>query len=312
MRMIGHLDSGVKARSFSDYLTVKGIENQVEPEKDGTWSVWIHSEEQLEWAKKLLGLFQKNPMDPEYQSAARAAEDVRLKKRKEQEEYERRVKSRRHLFRPLAAHGFGPVTFALIFISVLVFVAMNATPDGAKVEHVLQISRSDFNNVDRLSLLKQFLERVRGFRELFPEIRAGEVWRLFTPMFLHYGFLHIFFNMLWLRDLGSMIEARQNSLLLIIQVAVMSALSNVAQYLVIGFYFGGMSGVVYGLLGYIWIRGKFDPASGLFLHPSTLTMMIIWLFAGIVGLLGPIANTAHAVGLLTGMAWGFISSLRHR
>lgn len=310
--MIGHLDSGVKARSFSDYLTVKGIENQIEPEKDGTWTLWIHSEEQLSWAKDLLSLFQKNPTDPEFQTATRAAEAIREKKRKEQEEYERRVKGRRHLFRPLTAYGFGPVTFVLIFISVLVFVAMNVSPEGPKLEHALQISRSDFNNVDHLSLLKQFAERVSGIRQLFPEIRAGEVWRLFTPMFLHYGFLHIFFNMLWLRDLGSMIEARQNSLLLITQVAIMSALSNVAQYLVIGFYFGGMSGVVYGLLGYIWIRGKFDPGSGLFLHPSTVTMMIIWLFAGIVGLLGPIANTAHAVGLLTGMAWGFISSLRHR
>ena len=59
MRMIGHLDSGVKARSFGDYLTMKGIENQVESEKDGTWAVWILSEEQLQWAKDLFALYQQ-------------------------------------------------------------------------------------------------------------------------------------------------------------------------------------------------------------------------------------------------------------
>ncbi|HWI58437.1 MAG TPA: rhomboid family intramembrane serine protease [Bacillota bacterium] len=73
-----------------------------------------------------------------------------------------------------------------------------------------------------------------------------------------------------------------------------------------------MSGVVYGLLGYIWMRSKFDAGSGLFLHSSTVTMMLIWLVACYTGLLGPIANTAHTVGLLLGMGWGYLSSLRSR
>jgi GlpG protein len=310
--MIGHLDSGVKARSFSDYLTVKGIENSVEAEKDGTWAVWIHEEEELKWAKELLGLFQQNPADPKYQVVARDAEAVREKKRKEQAAYERRVKERRHLFRPLTAYGFGPVTFTLIFISVVVFIAMFATSYGGRVEHTLRISSVDLRDVDQYSLLRQFFKRIAAIRVLLPEIREGEVWRLITPIFLHYGFLHIFFNMLWLRDLGSMIEGRQSSWLLAVLVLAIAAVSNLAQFLVIGYHFGGMSGVVYGLLGYIWIRGKYDPGSGLFLHSSTVTMMIIWFFVCLIGLMGPIANTAHGVGLLMGMAWGFISSLRHR
>src|SRR6266404_2871624 len=77
-----------------------------------------------------------------------------------------------------------------------------------------------------------------------PEIRHGQIWRLFTPMFIHFNPLHIFFNMLWLRDLGSMIEGRQSSGLLAILVLVIAAGSNLAEY-----YFGhepnfgGMSGV---------------------------------------------------------------------
>ncbi len=312
MRMIGHLDSGVKARSFGDFLTMKGIENQVEAEKDGTWVVWIHSEEQVEWAKELLGLFQQNPTDPKFEVAARALADLRDKKRKEQEAYEKRVKSRRHLFRPLQAYGFGPVTFVLIFFSVVVFVVKYLSPQGAKFVDVLRISVMDLEGIETLSNYHQFLRRVSAFGVLLPEIRSGEVWRLFTPMFLHFSFLHIFFNMLWLRDLGSMIEARQNSLILIILVAVFAGTSDLAQFMVSGPGFGGMSGVVYGLVGYIWIRGKYDPGSGLFLHPSTVTMMIIWFFVCLIGFMGPIANMAHGVGLVMGMAWGFLSSLRHR
>ena len=66
-----------------------------------------------------------------------------------------------------------------------------------------------------------------------------------------------------------------------------------------------MSGVVYGLLGYIWMRGKFDPGSGLYLHPSTVTMMIIWFFACFTPIIPNVANAAHAAGLVIGIAWGY-------
>jgi len=126
------------------------------------------------------------------------------------------------------------------------------------------------------------------------------------------GVLHIFFNMLWLRDLGSMVEGRQSSLHLLILTIVIAACSNLAQYFVSGPIFGGMSGVVYGLLGYVWIRGKFDPASGLYLHPYNVVMMLVWFFACLVNIIPHVANTAHAVGLGIGIAWGYFSSLRYR
>jgi GlpG protein len=89
-------------------------------------------------------------------------------------------------------------------------------------------------------------------------------------------------------------------------------LSNLAQYYYKGPVFGGMSGVIYGLLGYVWIRGKFDPASGLYLHSYNVMMMLIWFFACLFNLIPNVANAAHAVGLVVGMAWGYLSSLRYR
>jgi GlpG protein len=118
--------------------------------------------------------------------------------------------------------------------------------------------------------------------------------------------------MMWLYDLGGMVEARQGRLRLGLIVLVIAVLSNLGQYWMAGPIFGGMSGVVYGLLGYVWMRGKFDPASGLFLHQTTVLMMLIWFFVCLFGWVGRVANTAHAVGLVVGMAWGYLSSLTYR
>ena len=82
MRIIGHLDGETKARTFSDYLFVLGIENQVELEQGGSWAVWIHNEEQLEKARSLLGQYQQNPDEPRYRATAEAAEDLKDKRKK--------------------------------------------------------------------------------------------------------------------------------------------------------------------------------------------------------------------------------------
>jgi GlpG protein len=311
MRMIGHLEGEARARAFSDYLYAQGIENQVEPDKDGTWALWIHSEEELEKAKSLLAAYRQNAADPEYQSAGTAAQKLREAKKKEQSDYEKRLKKRRHLFRPVTGYGFGPVTFLLIGVSVVVFVLSKYGYD-LKAIHSLFISEPELPNAYELGGWDEFVRRISAVRAMLPEVRQGELWRVFTPMFIHMTILHILFNMLWLRDLGSMVEARQSSWLLAVLVLVFAAGSNLAQYFVSGPIFGGMSGVVYALVGYIWIRGKLDPGSGLYLHPTTVTMMIIWFFACLFHLVGNVANTAHGAGLVMGMAWGWLSSIRHR
>src|SRR5262249_30186577 len=150
-------------------------------------------------------------------------------------------------------YGFGPLTFALITISVIVFFLSRF---GYEPQRVMVLAMTNYSLDDAATVT---------WDNSLPEIRHGEVWRLITPIFIHFGVLHIVFNMLWLRDLGSMIEGRQSSTYLVLLVVVIAAGSNLGQfYFGHGPAFGGMSGVVYGLLGYIWLRGKFDPASGLF------------------------------------------------
>jgi GlpG protein len=91
-------------------------------------------------------------------------------------------------------------------------------------------------------------------------------------------------------------------------VLVLAILCNTGQYIVSGPLFVGMSGVVYGLLGYIWMMTQFQVPTLYILSPQTVMFMLIWLGLCLVGIIPNVANTEHVVGLLIGVAWGFVRS----
>src|SRR5215813_411639 len=117
-----------------------------------------------------------------------------------------------------------------------------------------------------------------------------------------------FFNMLWLYQLGGQIETQESSRSVAVMVLVFASLCNTAQYLVSGPLFVGMSGVVYGLLGYIWMMTRFQVGTRYMLSEQTVTLMLLWLGFGLVGIIPHIANTEHVVGMLLGVVWGFVRS----
>ncbi|UCD53072.1 MAG: rhomboid family intramembrane serine protease [Phycisphaerales bacterium] len=294
MRLIGDLQEESQAKRLGDLLYGKGIESQVDQNAAGRWEVWVLDEDQVEEAAPLFNEFVEHPDDARYARVARKGAAQRRRDRNASVSKRARVVDGRTLFYQ-APVGYGILTFVLIGISVGVYLLTEVGHNDRLVQ-LLSITR--YSNKGNMI----------PSEDMLPEVRHGQIWRLFTPMFLHFGILHILFNMLWLRDLGSMIEVRKGTWHLLMLVLVIAATSNVAQYLHRGPAFGGMSGVVYGLLGYIWMQGKFNPASNLALHPQTVTLMIVWFFLCLSGFMGNIANTAHAVGALLGIGWGYAAA----
>ncbi len=286
MRMIGQIDNDKRAATFSDYLFLQGIENDVEYEREGLYSLWIRDEDHITLATDLLKRFLANPAAPEFKNVAEAARrKLQAQLADEEAARERIIDGRQALAESAAGHN-PYLTVLLMVVSIGVF-SLASLGDQSVLEKSLKISTQS--------------------RQL-PEVCAGEIWRLVTPIFLHGGWLHIIFNMLWLKDLGAMIEGRQGTRYFGLLVLVTAMGSNLGQNFLGGPNFGGMSGVVYGLLGYAWMKGKFDPHSDIALHPDVVVMMLIWLVICGVGLIPHVANTAHAVGLLIGAAWGYLSA----
>lgn len=170
-----------------------------------------------------------------------------------------------------------------------------------------------------LSLIVAVVTRLGSEREMVApflinwyELSQGQWWRLITPIFLHFGLLHLLFNMMWLWELGRVIEGRFGWPRLLLLVVVTGLGSNFAELAWSGPWFGGMSGVVYALLTYLWMQGRFNPWSGIYIPRHILAMMLAWFFLCWTGLFGPVANMAHTGGLLMGGLWGYIDTLRRK
>jgi GlpG protein len=271
MRLIGHLQNESSAKTLADYLVSLDIRNLVEPDAEG-WAVWVYSEDQIEAGRQALSSFLNNPDDGKFRNARQSAAAVEERHRREKAKFDERVRTPDRIW---ASSAIGPVTLTLIVASVAVTLLAYLSPG---LTYWLYLS--------------------------LPEVRRGEIWRLITPIFIHFNLMHIVFNMWVLRDFGTLVERRRGSMVLVLLVAFIGIGSNLGQYFYGGPMFGGMSGVLYGLLGYIWLRGQCDPSSGLHLDPTSLAMMLIWFFLCLMDIIPGAANACHAAGLVMGMIIG--------
>ncbi|PNA04077.1 MULTISPECIES: rhomboid family intramembrane serine protease [unclassified Pseudomonas] len=178
------------------------------------------------------------------------------------------------------------------------------------------------DNLDTMRWLTFLDFRVVGdyihFTPLADSLAAGQWWRLFTPMLIHFGILHLAMNGMWYWELGRRIESRQGSVNLIGLTLLFGLVSNYAQFAWGGpSLFGGLSGVLYGLLGHCWIFQLLAPNPAYRLPRGVLAMMLVWLLVCMSGLIsmigfGEIANAAHVSGLLIGCFTGLLGGLYNR
>jgi len=200
---------------------------------------------------------------------------------------------------------FYPVTMGLIGCSLLVALL---TGLGNNLAWLHWFTFVDFNYQGEHLL----------FQSLGTLIGGGQWWRWLSPIFIHFGALHLVFNLLWTWELGRRIEHLQQRRVLIALVLFIGIVSNLAQYLMTGPLFGGLSGVIFGLMGYTWLWDRLNPERGFGLPTGLMVFMLVWLILGVSGAIeaigmGSIANTAHLIGLLSGLlATPLVYVLRQR
>jgi GlpG protein len=295
MREIGTLADGDAARTLADYLLTLRIETRLEQQPEG-WIVWVCDEDRVPEARHQFAEFQRDPADPRFGRAARAGHEIRLREIEAEEDYRQRLAEFREQMteRPPPNHQ-RVVTFSLLIAAVAVTLLTNFG------------QRDEYASYFWISSKEPQLT----------QIARGEVWRLVTPVFIHRDLLHLLFNCLCISVLGGQIERAQGSGRLLWLAIVFAVLSNLAEFYLghpydpqhgfawlRGPHFGGLSGVGYGLFGYLWMKTRFEPELGMQLAPATAIIMMVWFFACLTGLLGAIANAAHAAGLVLGLMIG--------
>lgn len=150
-----------------------------------------------------------------------------------------------------------------------------------------------------------------GWGSVSEAFQSGQFWRLLTPVFLHFSVLHLVFNSLWVWEFGRRIEFYCGMGSYLNVLLITGIFSNVVQYFWSGpALFGGLSGVVYGLLGFVWVMQKRAPGGPLQIQPAIFGFLLFWLALGFSGALnvfidGSVANGAHAAGLVSGLVLGY-------
>lgn len=321
MRQLATLPSADDARALADYLLTLKIDTQLEKQPDG-WVIWIRDEDHVPRALQELEEFQRNPSDPRYKGAGSTAAQLRKKKQQEDKAYHRRQE--RFYSRMGRAGAAGGVTFTLIVISAIVTLLKDGFSFGPSFAQALFIAPYQYELVsfDPSAGLEGI--RVKLISPGLEPILHGEIWRLVTPIFLHFGIWHLAFNMWMLYVLGGAIERRRGRARYLLLVLVVAILSNLAQYFLgdIGSglplaslprspNFGGMSGVVYGLFGYVWMKTRFQPELGLYIDRTNILILMAWFFLCMTPAIrtvtgSGVANVAHAAGLLAGMLIGYV------
>jgi membrane associated rhomboid family serine protease len=151
----------------------------------------------------------------------------------------------------------------------------------------------------------------------FPwRVADGQIWRLITCTFLHGDFMHIAFNAYWFLRFTSVIDNWLGPWAALLLYALVASSCSAAQLLVSQSPWGvvGVSGVVYGLFGFLWVMSRRRDDAAIAADRHTIQMMLGWLVVCFVlnSFGGSIGNTAHVVGLLLGWLVGQVVVARRK
>ncbi|CAA0300502.1 putative glpG protein [Alteromonas alvinellae] len=260
------------AHLLANYLTSQDINAKV-VQHDKEFVVVLDNSEHIDRAKVIAEDFLANPTNPKYQQAAwESGKNVQLAP----------SGNGFSLSKIMSDAVKAPFTSVVFMLCVAVYLLSLFGLFAPIAQHLL---------MQPFSVLLQ----------------NHEWWRLLGPAFIHFSVLHIVFNLLWWAMLGAKIERTLGISMLLIVFVISATVSNAAQALfsdpVQGnlLLFGGLSGVVYAVMGFVWWLGWLRPSWGLSLPNSIVGFMLVWLVLGYADILWvSMANAAHTAGLISG------------
>jgi GlpG protein len=310
MRYLTTITGKTKAESFVSYLLTKDIATYVESTSDqNEWEVWIRDEDELDLAKREYSLFVAAPDDAKYRLAVDQAKGIVKEKKQKSAERQKNIQYATTRVNPnLFGGSLPPLTLTLILLCVFFGLVQFADPGPKNWLSNFAMKQLRFVDMDLYA----------KSRDAAVSLKQGELWRVLTPAFLHAGPFHLLFNMLSLASLGRLTErlegiGRYALILLIVAIG-----SHLLQGLVPIKWFGspnfvGISGVIFGLLGYMGTKTTLRPDLG-FQLPGQVYLMtgliLVLGFAGSGATGFQLANLAHLGGLVTGIVVGLVMSDR--
>lgn len=249
---------------FVNYMATKGVRIHAKNENQQI-SLWLEDQHQLDVVEKELNTFLRESFHPRYQAASWQTGDPK----------NTGIKYRPAFSIKNMVQRSGPLTVLVVILCVLIFIWQQAVGDYDVMLHLAWPYNESLN---------------------------FEVWRYITPAFVHFSLMHIAFNLAMWWYLASQTEQRLGTGKLFVIMLVSALFSNWAQSLFTNSNFGGLSGVVYALIGYVGLTGIYNPKKGIGAPTGLLVFSILWIVAGYMGVLGDsIGNTAHFAGLLIGL-----------
>ncbi|WP_140179717.1 rhomboid family intramembrane serine protease GlpG [Providencia stuartii] len=255
------------AQAFVDYMASQHIQLKIHtiPEQQQV-EIWLDDETQTERVHHELKLFLQNPTDPRYTEASWQTGTTQTG-----------FKYRNHLTLDYLKAQSGPLTLAVMLICAGIYLWLSMT--------------------QHLDVLRYLAWPREG--------QQFELWRWFSPAFVQFSLSQLGFNLVLWWYLASQVERRLGTGKLLTLFLVSALFCNWSQSIYSESNFGGLSGVVYALISYVWLIGERQPEKEVSAPRGLMIFVVVWLFLGNLGILGTdIANAAHISGLIIGLLMG--------
>jgi len=144
-------------------------------------------------------------------------------------------------------------------------------------------------------------------------IALNSYYRWITAMFIHFGLIHLFLNMVGVYILGSLLEKLWNKRIVFLVFFISGILSNIASFYILKGNSGGASGGVFGLMGaafsFFTFSSDVEPLFKNYMRQQILSVIIINVILSFI--LPSIDFVGHLGGLISGILLGlFIVKFR--